>query len=345
MPKDANATVLLDDEEATVNRIAIRIPPFWPDEPELWFAQLEGQFVLSNITDDNVKFAQVLSRIEPKQAREVKDITHPSAQQKYEAIKKTLIQRLSISQEQRIRQLLEHEELGDRKPSQFLRHLSTLAETIVPDDLLRTLWLGRLPTQMQAILTTRIQDRLEDVAEQADRIHEVGSRALVLATSTQPQATSSAWETQTEALRQQVAALTTQMTSLAKNMKRERTRSRSRGRQRDRSRSRTERKKPRQEGVCFYHRRFGSKAKKCTKPCTFKKTKRAIVDGGKRYQPRDSPLFDRQKHKDKIPRRYRLRCQRLPSQQNGRTTTSRGISTLRGERINHHHIRNSDVAT
>ncbi|XP_018358448.1 PREDICTED: uncharacterized protein LOC108758143 [Trachymyrmex cornetzi] len=146
---------------------------------------LEGQFALCKVTDDNAKFAYALSRIEPNQAREIKDIiTQPPTHGKYVALKKALIQRLTDSQNQRIRQLLEREELGDRKPSQFLRHLSTLAGTAVSKELLRTLWLGRLPSQMQAILATRSEDRLKDIAEQADRIHEVNnSKALVLATS------------------------------------------------------------------------------------------------------------------------------------------------------------------
>ncbi|XP_029679082.1 uncharacterized protein LOC115245109 [Formica exsecta] len=250
MPKDTNTTVLLDDEDPAVNRIAVRIPPFWPDEPELWFAQLEGQLTLSGVTDDGIKFAQVLSRMEPKQAREVKDIiTHPPTHQKYETIKRALIQRLSVSHEQRIR---------------------TLAGTTVPDDLLRTLWLGRLPTQMQAILATRTQDKLEDVAEQADRIHEVGSRSMILATTTPQKATPPAWEAQIEALRQQVATLTTGMTDLAQSMTKDKNRNRSRGRQRERSRSRARDRTPRQDGICFYHRRFGSKAEKCTKPCIYK---------------------------------------------------------------------------
>jgi hypothetical protein len=32
-----------------------------------------------------------------------------------------------------------HEEMGDRKPSQFLRHLKSLAPE-VPDDFLRSIW-------------------------------------------------------------------------------------------------------------------------------------------------------------------------------------------------------------
>jgi len=176
--------IIIDDEDTQVSKIAVRIPPFWPEEPKLWFMQLEGQFTLCGITDDEAKYAHVLSKIEPKQAREIKDvITRPPTTDKYKTLKRVLIQRLTDSQEQRIRQLLEREELGDRKPSQFLRHLSTLAGSAVPTELIRTLWLGRLPAQIQAILATRTEDRLEDVADQADRIYEIGTKAVVASTS------------------------------------------------------------------------------------------------------------------------------------------------------------------
>lgn len=253
-------TIVIDEEEAKTNRITIRIPPFWPEEPELWFAQLEGQFSLYGIIEDEAKYAYTLSRIEAKQAREIKDvITHPPTQNKYETIKKALIRRLTDSQEQRIRQLLEREELGDRKPSQFLRHLSTLASSTVPSDLLRTLWLGRLPQHMQTILATRTHDKLAEVAEQADRIHEINSnKTLVLATTAQTVQTAgrSTWEEQMETLSKQVATLTTQMTKMTKQLGRERSRRRERSHSRNRPRSKT----PKQEGVCFYHRRFGQEA-------------------------------------------------------------------------------------
>ncbi|XP_029667277.1 uncharacterized protein LOC115237978 [Formica exsecta] len=183
MPRDTEKTIIVDDDSTSVNKIGIRIPPFWPEDAELWFAQLEGTFTSCDIEDDATKYAYVLSRIEPKQAREIKDITQPPPRQKYEAIRKMLIQRLTASQDQRIKQLLEHEKLRDRKPSQFLRHLKTLAGITVSDELLRTLSLGQLPMQMQAILAMRAQDKLEDVAEQADRIHEIGSRSLEVATT------------------------------------------------------------------------------------------------------------------------------------------------------------------
>ncbi|XP_032689869.1 uncharacterized protein LOC116853105 [Odontomachus brunneus] len=238
---------------AHVNKVAVRAPPFWENEPELWFAQLEGQFLLAGITQDATKYAHVLSQIDTRHAREVKDvITDPPATDKYLAIKTALIRRLSASQEHRIRQLLEHEEMGDRKPSQFLRNLRTLAGNAVPEQLLRTLWLGRLPTTMQAILATRTQDRLEDVAEQADRIQEVTVRS-VNEVKTAPDDPSP--------MAHQIRQLTDQVAAMARRLEQT-----PRPRNRNRSKSR-ERKKT--DHLCFYHRKFGQQARKCTQPCNF----------------------------------------------------------------------------
>lgn len=168
-----------------VEKLSVRAPPFWSNESELWFAQLESQFLLSGIAQDSTKYAQVLSHLDVKYTREVKDIiANPPDANKYPAIKKALIERLSALQEHRTQQLLEREGLGDRKLSQFLRHLRTLAEPSVSEQMLRTLWLGRLPNQMKVILATRAQDRLEDVAEQVGRIQEIsGQSVAVVSTS------------------------------------------------------------------------------------------------------------------------------------------------------------------
>jgi len=115
---------------------------------------------------------------------------------------------------------------------------------------------------MQAILATRKDDDLQDRAEQVDRIHEVNNRALVVATERTTAA--NPWITQMETLAKQVVTLTEQMTKMAREFRRGRERARSRLRSRARS------KTPNEEGVCFYHRRFGAEARKCTQPCSFK---------------------------------------------------------------------------
>ncbi|XP_011858693.1 PREDICTED: uncharacterized protein LOC105556220 [Vollenhovia emeryi] len=252
-------------EELQISRVGLRMPPFWPEEPELWFAQLESQFIISGISQDATKYAHALSQIDAKFAREIKDVvTAPPAEDKYGSLKRALTQRLSASQEQRTRQLLEHEELGDRKPSQFLRHLQGLAGNTVPDSLLRTLWLGRLPAQMQVILATRQGDRLDEVAEQADRIYEVNYRAVVAAVKT-VEPNSKSLEEKVDELAKQVAALTTQ---LARSRKREREHSRTRSRSHSRN-------KDRNKDHCYYHQRFKEKAKKCEQPCSYKAVAKA----------------------------------------------------------------------
>jgi len=65
-----------------------------------------------------------------------------------------------------------NEEMGDRKPSQFLRHLKSLTPDI-PDDYLRTIWASRLPPHVQAILAGQTEGSLDSTSRLDDRICEV----------------------------------------------------------------------------------------------------------------------------------------------------------------------------
>jgi hypothetical protein len=57
----------------------------------------------------------------------------------------SLISCNSDSREQQIRKFLNEFELGDRKPSELLREMKTLAGDHVDEHMLQTLWLHRLP--------------------------------------------------------------------------------------------------------------------------------------------------------------------------------------------------------
>jgi len=59
--------------------------------------------------------------------------------------------------------------------------------------------MGRLPAQLQVILATRTDDRFDDIAEQADRIHEVTARTAEAACRT---TTSQAEQTQASLVEQ-----------------------------------------------------------------------------------------------------------------------------------------------
>ncbi|XP_046976503.1 uncharacterized protein LOC124542620 [Vanessa cardui] len=229
-------------------------------QPALWFAQVEGQFALANITADATKFYYVTAQLDHVYAAEVKDINiAPPETNKYEKLKTELTKRLSASREKEVQQLLMHEELGDRKPSQFLRHL---AGPNIPEDFLKTIWTSRLPNSIQAVLAAQPTTPLATLAEVADRVNDIVPRTPVVAsTSTSTQNTLDHMANMISELTKQVQALTTHASRKPRPM--------SRGRdERKRSSSRSHssyRKYP----ICWYHAKFGTTAKKCVKPCNY----------------------------------------------------------------------------
>lgn len=246
----------------SVDSVNVKVPPFWPDDPELWFAQLEGQFALANVTVDSTKYNYVIANLDCRYITEIKDIVkNPPAAGKYIKVKEELIARLSSSSEQRIRQLINNEEIGDRKPSHFLRHLQSLAGPHVPDDFMKSLWSNRLPPHVQLILTSQPKSSLDDLAKLADAVMDIVQPQVQQVSA--PSTSSEIVELRrcVEDLRHEVAGLRTSA----------RPRTPRRGRYpRWQSRTRSSsRSNDADKGHCWYHRKFQQRATKCRSPCTF----------------------------------------------------------------------------
>nr|XP_031843910.1 uncharacterized protein LOC116431929 [Nomia melanderi] len=136
--EQASASATLASSE--VIKVSIKVPPFWSSNPSLWFRQLEIQFVLNGITADMTKFYYTVSQLELKYLQEVEDV----------------------------------EEIGDRTPSQFLRHLKTLAgDNTLSENFLRTMWMNRLPASTRTVLATRMYEPVDKMATLADKINEM----------------------------------------------------------------------------------------------------------------------------------------------------------------------------
>ncbi|CAH4038310.1 unnamed protein product [Pieris brassicae] len=180
-------------------RVGVRIPPFYPEMPGLWFSQMEAKFTLANIRTDKTKFFYVVGNLDAQYPAEVEDvISYPPPADKYDKLKAELIKRLSASCEKKVKQLLMHEELGD------------LAGPGVPEEFLRT---SRLPSSTQAIIASQSKTDLTELAELADRIHDVvgtqvGSTVAVTCTAAAPGTSGGAASTE-------IAALTRQLEKLA----------------------------------------------------------------------------------------------------------------------------------
>ena len=250
----------------------LRLPPFSASEPELWLLQVQFAFDAAGITDDLARFRILAANLPMDVARDVKD-TLVTNQPSYASLTKALKDRMAETRAERLQKLLQHQHLGDQKPSQLLRRMKAeLGPDCADDGVLRQLFLGRLSPVTRAALAILPDDsRLEDVATAADRFlqaqrdtnaHPVATLAAAPAPSQEAEGAASI-----ASLQATISALTATVARLDASLQ-------ARPREgaaaaspppfrRNRSRSRS------RQPVCFYHTKFGAAARKCQPPCSF----------------------------------------------------------------------------
>ncbi|XP_054711444.1 uncharacterized protein LOC129221033 [Uloborus diversus] len=146
----------------SVLRVATRLPPLWKSNITVWFIQVEASFNVSCITNDETKYNYLLSAIDADTLSAVSDlIIAPPEGNKYQALKDRLVKEFSDSQSSQIRKLLCELTLGDKKPSVLLRQIKELSRNSITDEFLKTIWLERLPTHIQAILSASTSELTE----------------------------------------------------------------------------------------------------------------------------------------------------------------------------------------
>ncbi len=144
---------------ATVSAVNIKIPPFWPTDLEVWFAQVEAQFATRGITTQKTRFDHIVASLGPEFATEVRDlILKPPADTPHDTLKTALIKRTAASEQRKLQQLISSEELGNRKPTQLRRRMQQfLGNKLGSADsqsFLRKLFLQRLPSNVRMILSS-----------------------------------------------------------------------------------------------------------------------------------------------------------------------------------------------
>lgn len=238
---------------------AVRIPPYNFNDVSLWFAMCEHSFELAHpraITESRTKFNYISANLPPEAASVVRDlIIKRSDTTPYEDLKTQLIKRTSDSSQSEIRKLLSGEQLGDRKPSDLLRVMQRRAESHkVSNELMLELFLSHLPSHVQSILASISPLSLDKASEVADRILEYNP-AAVNAVSV-PSNSNSEILCEIKKLNDRIKQL-------------ELRRSRSPFRRHSFERSRSSSKDSKQ--FCWYHKRFGKNARKCSESRSFSK--------------------------------------------------------------------------
>jgi hypothetical protein len=225
---------------------------------------------LAGINSEQTKFCYVISQLEHRYGSEVEGtITSPAKHNPYTTLRTGLVGWLSTFKEQRFRDLLTLEELGDRKPSQFLRHLRNLPPEL-PDGFLRSIWASRLPSHIRIVLAGQPEVDLDTAAGCADRINEAATQPSLANVTPLPEIT--ALRQQVEDLRRQVKALNTEVNHSRSRSRRSHSSYRT-PRTSSRNRRNGSSSSSRNEAATilrWYHRRFGAQVQKCTQPFAYR---------------------------------------------------------------------------
>lgn len=277
----AAAIAPLPPSSGDISAVNLKLPPFWPADPELWFAQIEAQFSCRRITSQRSRFDHVVSSLSPEFAAEVRDLLlHPPADNPYLALKEQLTKRTALSEQRRLQQLFTGEELGDRKPTQLLRRMQQLLgdRHELHTSFLRELFLQRLPHNVRMVLaSTPDATTLDKLAEMADKIIEVATPSVAsVSTPTTPADDSPpALAAEVEQLRTEIARLGKFVQKLAHSRPPSQHAHRSPRRSPTPTPNTTPQDSRPQDSLCWYHSKFGDQAQRCRSPCTWSSNEQA----------------------------------------------------------------------
>ena len=207
----------------------------------------------------------------PEFATEVRDLLlQPPADTPYDVLRTQFIKRTTASEKCCLRQLFTAEELGNRTPSQLLRRLQQLLGDAAgpnPDNtFLRELFLQWLPGHVRMVLASSGNMPLEALATLADKVMEVASPSVSSVNVAPLTLEVGQLRSEVAQLREMLAAL-----KITPSNPHRRAQSHSQSTLAASPRSSSPAPFPAENSpfasLCWYHRRFGDAACKCTSPC------------------------------------------------------------------------------
>lgn len=221
-----------------IAHVAPKIPSFWPEDPELFFVRVEAEFVKANpkITSENTKFSYLVGALDKDHATLVRQyLLVPDTTSPYTKLKDELVRQFTPADHARL-QRAKAETLGDKKPSALLCRLQQLLPSAkFKETYIRDLFLSKLPSGLQLVLAAMSEKDLRALAETADSIIDFQPQL--------PAETSASSEV--NFLRNEVAALRSELQKKSTRINRN------------------------SNQLCWFHERFGRKARKCQAPCNW----------------------------------------------------------------------------
>ena len=173
----SRSTLLLgrQSQRRATNLPKFRIATFYASDVELWFNQIETQFALHQINDDDERYSLTCAALSGEVASDVRDVLlQPFRSQKYESLKAILIERRGLTTPERVNKVISGERIGTDIPSRFLRRLQKAAgsgpRAVVGKAVIRQAFIQQMPASIRTHLVTQPDSAtLKSLAVLADR--------------------------------------------------------------------------------------------------------------------------------------------------------------------------------
>ena len=159
----------------STNLPKFKIATFYATDVELWSNQIETQFDLHRIHDDDERYSLTCAALSGEVASDVRDVLlQPFISHKYESLKTILIERRGLITPERVNKVISGERIGSDIPSRFLRRLQKTAgfgtKAVVGKAVIRQAFIRQMPASIRAHLATQPDSAtLESLAMLADR--------------------------------------------------------------------------------------------------------------------------------------------------------------------------------
>ncbi|XP_044578952.1 uncharacterized protein LOC123261424 [Cotesia glomerata] len=217
------------------------------------------------VADDDEKFRAVITKLEQEHPTAIEQlVTNPPGQNKYLAIKTALINYYSLSREESFRTLVSGLSLKGRRPSELYAEMCKLPGNAVGPEFIRTMWMDRMPKDMQMILSlaeTLDSSILLELAEKTMSLCAKNANPQVAAIARNPHKDC---DEKFQILTKEMKNLSTKIDSLVGAQRK--SRSNSPHPQGSDSRTNSADRAPK---LCFYHKKFGALAFKCVPKCSW----------------------------------------------------------------------------
>lgn len=222
-----------DNLQPQLRESNVKLPDFWAADLELWFTRVESVFRRHHVVNSLTKFDCLLEKLPNEVLISIRDVIRgidDDTDNPYGLVKERLLASFKPSPRSQINKIIDHAELGGGKPSILMSSMLALLPDGEPAGLLfEGLFLRRLPAEMREHLAARTFATPREMALHADAL----------------------WEARNSAA-DSVAAI-----------------GRHSSPGRPKSPHRGGKKWENRGGLCFFHYKFGEKARRCEPPCTW----------------------------------------------------------------------------